>query len=125
MKELFIKDIRSESPCGGNGWCFAVEILRHAGWSERTLTQLRLMYDLRWMESRKQGYDVGKDYAEELFVKQYAAKFAKVYKEDMTHAEVFELIFQQSYPGKSCGCSTSQHSPAQESRAPESGLATI
>lgn len=105
MNDKFLRDVRSESPCGGQGWCFAEEVLRELGLPERNITQMRLIFDLKLMESKRIGKDVGKDYAKALYLKDYAVKFDKVYKEGMTHAEVFELVFQVPYPGQgSCSC---------------------
>jgi len=97
MNKKTLQDLIEDSPCNGEGWCFLRALIEHTGLSDRQAEQIRLFFDHKWRESQKVGYDVGEEYAVKDFIGKYGEKFAKVWKEGMTHAELFEAIFGEKY----------------------------
>jgi hypothetical protein len=96
-----LEDLLEGSPCKKLGicddkeghWCFLREIVLSMGMGDRNAEQLRLMYDYKFMQSKKKGYDIGKENALKEFIAQYGEKFARVYKEGMTNGELFKAVF--------------------------------
>ena len=43
--------------------------------------QMKLMYDYKFMTSKKEGYDIGKERAFMEFINLYGKKFSEIYKE--------------------------------------------
>jgi hypothetical protein len=99
-KEI-LEDLLADSPCKKLGlcddkpghWCFLREIVLSMGMGDRNAEQLRLMYDYKFMESKKEGYNIGKERAFNEFIVKYGAKFAEIYKEGMTNGELFKAVF--------------------------------
>jgi len=51
------------------------------------------MYDYKFMKSKKERRDIGKERAFKEFIELYAGRFAQVYQEGMKHEELFEKVF--------------------------------
>jgi hypothetical protein len=108
-KEI-LEDLLKDSPCVRNGWCdeeeghwcFIRRLIQSTGLSDRQAEQLRLVYDYKLMQSKKEGKNIGDKRAQEEFIDIYGSKFAIVYQEGMKHEELFERLFGLPYPnGKS------------------------
>ena len=99
-KEI-LEDLMEDSPCMKLGlcddkeghWCFLREIVRVMGMEDRNAEQLKLMYDYKYMISKKEGKDIGKERAFMEFTTQYGKKFAEVYQDGMKNGELFKAIF--------------------------------
>jgi hypothetical protein len=99
-KEI-LEDLIKDSPCKKNGlcdegeghWCFLRDLVLSIGMGNRNAEQLRLMYDYKYMKSKKEGIDIGKERAFNEFVAQYGEKFSQVYKEGMINGELFQAVF--------------------------------
>jgi hypothetical protein len=99
-KEI-LEDLMEDSPCVKLGlcddkeghWCIIREIARSMGMEDRMAEQTRLIYDYKFMISKKEGYDIGKERAWKEFVEKYGKKFAEVYKDGMKNGELFEAVF--------------------------------
>lgn len=55
--------------------------------------QIKLVYDYKYMESKKEGKDIGKERAFSEFIEKYGEKFARAYKDGMKNGELFEKVF--------------------------------
>ena len=88
-----IDDLLKECPCKNNGWCFPAKFLSFLGASIRELEQMRLICDERYMDSKKEGRNIENNEATNNFIKNYAKRFAEVYKEGMTNDELFKEVF--------------------------------
>lgn len=94
LHEYILDDLSKDCPCNGNGkWCFLRELIAHTGLKDRDAEQLRLIYDYKYLKSEEEGKDIGRKRAFTEFIKLYAKKFDKIYKEGMRHDELFELLF--------------------------------
>jgi hypothetical protein len=96
-KEI-LDDLMKDCPCNDGGcedekWCFLKELISHCGLQDRDAEQLRLMYDYKYMQSKKEGADIGRERAFMEFITQYGTKFKEVYREDIKHEELFYLVF--------------------------------
>lgn len=69
------------------------EIARTIGMEDRNAEQLRLIYDYKYMISKREDRDIGKERAFSEFIQFYGARFAEVYKSGMTNGELFEATF--------------------------------
>lgn len=97
MQNKTIEDLVKDSPCKGKGWCFLREIVKHIGMDDRMAEQTRLIYDYKFIESSKEGKDIGIERATTEFISQYAVKYAEVWKEGMTHEELKYEVFVHEY----------------------------
>ncbi len=97
MHKAIIEDLAQDCPCHNEGWCFFRELLTHIGLTDRNAEQLRLIQHYKFMQSKKEGEDIGNERACKEFIAQYSAKFAEVYQEDMRHTELFEKVFGFPY----------------------------
>ncbi len=89
-----LEDLSNDCPCNGNNkWCFWRDFGQNLGWNDRNAEQVRLIYHYKWLESEKEGKDIGWERAYNGFSKKYAKKFAKVYKEGMKFEELKDLLF--------------------------------
>ncbi len=101
LSEAIIEDLLKDSPCFKNGlcgddeghWCFLRELVKTIGMGDRNAEQLRLMYHYKYMKSKKEGYDIGKERAFNEFISLYGKKFDEVYKDGMKNGELFEKVF--------------------------------
>lgn len=94
MHKETIEDLVKESPCKGNGWCFFRELVSSFGMDDRMAEQSRLIYDYKFLESQRVGYDIGiKRAAMEFIERGYAEKYAKVWHDGMTHDELKYAVF--------------------------------
>lgn len=99
-KEI-LEDLLQDSPCMKMGlcddkeghWCILRELMRSVGMGDRMAEQTKLMYDYKFMTSKKEGKDIGKERALKEFIDFYGTKFAEVYQEGMTNGELFEKVF--------------------------------
>ena len=99
-KEI-LEDLMEDSPCKKLGlcddkeghWCILREFVRSMGMGDRMAEQLKLMYDYKYMVSKKEGKDIGTERAFTEFTDQYGKKFADVYQEGMKNGELFNAIF--------------------------------
>ncbi|MCK9570462.1 hypothetical protein M0R72_16055 [Candidatus Pacearchaeota archaeon] len=99
-KEI-LEDLVQDSPCMKMGicddkeghWCILREIVRSMGMENRMAEQMKLMYDYKYMISKKEGYDIGKERSFMEFTSLYGKKFAEVYQEGMTNGELFKKVF--------------------------------
>ena len=96
-----LEDLLEDSPCKkvglcdereGHG-CLLREIVKVIGMGDKMAEQLKLVYDYKYMISKKEGHDIGKDRAWDEFAIQYGEKFSEVYQEGMTNGELFEKVF--------------------------------
>jgi len=89
-----LEELAQGSACE-NEWCFYKELVSHMG--ERNVVQARLIMEHRYMESKREGIDIGSKRAEEEFIERFAAKFAQVYDKDngssLSYDEIYLRIF--------------------------------
>jgi hypothetical protein len=91
-----LEDLMKDCPCNIQGnceeekWCFLKELIMHCGLQDRDAEQLRLIHDYKFMQSKKEGKDIGSERAFTEFISQYAKKFAEIYREGMKHEYLFE-----------------------------------
>ncbi len=100
MHREILKDLTKDCPCDGK-WCFLQELMLSSGFSDRQAEQVRLIYDYKYMKSREEGSDIGRERAAKEFIEKYARRFSEVYQDGMTHDELFREVFQAepvSYP---------------------------
>lgn len=101
MHREILEDLLKDSPCVRNGWCdekeghwcFIRKLIQSIGLSDRQAEQLRLVFDYKLMQSKKEGTNIGDKRAQEEFITIYAEKFAEIYQEGMKHDELFEKVF--------------------------------
>lgn len=93
MHREILEDLAKDCPCGTSNWCFLKELVLSSGFSDRQAEQVRLIYDYKFMTSKKRGYDIGREAAFKEFIANYAEKFSEVYKDGMKHDELFSLVF--------------------------------
>lgn len=98
MHKEILEDISRDCPCSKlncneNKWCFFRELVESTGLSDRQIEQARLIYDYKYMQSEKEGRDIGKQRAIQEFIDLYGKKFAEVYKENMKNGDLFEAVF--------------------------------
>ncbi len=94
MHKEILEDLAKDCPCANDDWCFIKELIAHTGLSDRQAEQVRLVYDYKFMQSKKEGKDIGRERAFKEFVDKYATRFAEVYKEGMKRSELFPLVFE-------------------------------
>ncbi len=93
LSKEILEDLTQDCPCGADGWCFLKELVSSIGLGDRNAEQLRLIDDYKFMKSKKEGHDIGKERAFREFIEKYGAKFGEVYKGGMTREELFPLVF--------------------------------
>jgi hypothetical protein len=101
IHQEILEDLIEDSPCVQYGlcddkpghWCILREVIRSIGMEDRMAEQLKLMYDYKFMESQKEGHDIGKERALSEFTEKYGAKFAEVYQDGMTNGKLFKAVF--------------------------------
>ncbi|VVB82582.1 Uncharacterised protein [uncultured archaeon] len=98
MHKEILEDLLKDCPCGQlscdeNNWCFFRELVESTGLSERQIEQARLIYDYKYLQSQREGNDIGKQRATQEFIAQYGKKFAEVYKDGMRNGDLFEAVF--------------------------------
>lgn len=96
IKEPTIKDLLdSLAGCGGINYCFLCEIMaKDIKYNKRLLLQLKLVEIYKYTESEKEKHDIGWHQAMTRFVDNgYAAKFAEIYRENITVDEIKKLVF--------------------------------
>jgi hypothetical protein len=101
IHQKILEDLMEDSPCVKLGicdekeghWCMLRELVRIMGMEDRNAEQLKLMYDYKYMVSKREGKDIGRERAFNEFISQYGAKFAEVYHDDMTNGELFKAVF--------------------------------
>ncbi|MCK9595681.1 hypothetical protein M0R19_00660 [Candidatus Pacearchaeota archaeon] len=101
MHKEILDDILKDSPCMKNGfcddkeghWCILREIILNFQ-SDEMAEQLKLMYDYKYMRSKKEGYDIGTQQAfHEFMDRGHAKKFHEIYQDGMKNDELFEGVF--------------------------------
>lgn len=93
MNKEILEDITKNCPCNKEEWCTLKEIMLSSGFSDRQAEQIRLVYDYKYMASKREGYDIGKERALKEFIAIYAEKFSQVYHDGMKRDELFPLVF--------------------------------
>jgi len=93
MHREILEDLTKDCPCNKEEWCPLKELLLSSGFSDRQGEQARLMYDYKYMQSRKEGQDMGRERAIKEFITKYGARFAEVYQDGMKHDELFYSVF--------------------------------
>ncbi len=101
INKSILEDIMRDSPCVKAGmcddkeghWCILRELILYLSIDGRMAEQLRLVYDYKYMVSKKEGRDIGKERAFSEFIAQYGKKFADVYQEGMTNGELFKAVY--------------------------------
>lgn len=97
MHREILEDLSKDCPCMRNGcgtqWCFFRELIESIGLSDRQIEQIRLIYDYKYITSKKEGKDIGKERAVKEFVEKYASRFDEVYQEGMKNEELFGKVF--------------------------------
>jgi len=93
-KEI-LEDLTKDCPCTKKGcveeWCFFRDYLSEM--PDKSLEQIRLIYDYKFMQSEKEGQDIGKKRATQEFINLYGKKFSDIYQEGMKNGELFEKVF--------------------------------
>ena len=75
-------------------YCTLKEILLHSGMEDRVLEQLKCIEKFKFEKSKENRNDIGWGEAHILWVKEgYAEEFSKIYKEGMTHKEIWRSLF--------------------------------
>jgi len=94
IRREILADLARDCPCQSEGWCFLRELIPYITIDDRMAEQLRLMYDYKFIQSQKEGADIGKERAFREFADLgYAKKFAEVYQDGLKHDELFEMVF--------------------------------
>ncbi len=94
MHRKILEDLTKDCPCRDAQWCFLKELVLSSGFSDRQAEQIRLVYDYKDMTSKAREYDIGRETAFEEFIFKYGKRFAEVYRDGMTHEELFKQVFQ-------------------------------
>ena len=94
MHKEILEDLVKDCPCESSRWCFLKDLLLTSGFSDRQAEQVRLIYDYRYMQSKEEGKDIGRERALKEFIEKYAKKFADVYQDGMKHKELSRKVFQ-------------------------------
>jgi hypothetical protein len=92
MHKEILEDLAKDCPCDKEKWCFIKELVLSSGFSDRQAEQARLVYDYKYMQSKEEKRDIGRERALKEFIAQYSEKFAKVYREGMKHDELFPKV---------------------------------
>ena len=93
LSKEILEDLLEDCFCDPEKWCFFRDRFVSGDISDRDAEQIRLVYDYRLMQSRKEGQDIGRKRASKEFTEKYAAKFSEVYKNGMIRKELFPLVF--------------------------------
>jgi hypothetical protein len=94
MHKEILEDLVRDCPCEDADLCFLKELVLSSGFSDRQAEQIRLVYDYKYMKSKEEGRDIGRERALKEFIEKYAKKFADVYQDGMKHKELFKKVFQ-------------------------------
>ena len=99
-KEI-LEDLIKDSPCVKEGicddkeghWCMLRDLIPYISIDGRMAEQLILIYDYKFMESKRVDYDIGKERAFSEFIEKYGKKFSEIYQEGMTNGELFKAVY--------------------------------
>jgi len=101
MNQKVLDTLAEECPCRGD-WCFLRDALQHRKNDDSTLTQMRMMIDFRYLYGKWNKKSPTDREALDDYVKRgYVQKFFKIWKEDMTHEEIFYKMFGEDSTDKS------------------------
>jgi len=104
LHKQILEDLAQDCPCKKRSWCFLREFVSHTGLGDREAEQIRLIYTLKFLMSKKEKRDVGADeegekrVLSEWFTGGYAPLFRKIYKDGMTHEDLKYEIFVKNAP---------------------------
>lgn len=101
INQSILEDLIKDSPCVKEGicddkeghWCMLRDLISYISIDGRMAEQIRLIYDYKYMISKKEGRDIGKERAFSEFIAQYGKKFADVYVDGMKNGELFKAVF--------------------------------
>ena len=94
MHKKILQDILEECP-NKDCWCFLKEYFGNLSLDNRTVEQLRLISDYKYLESQKEKKEIDYREAMKRFIEnKYADKFSEIYKEGMTHNELKKRMFE-------------------------------
>lgn len=99
-KEI-LEDLLQDAPCKKEGicddkeghWCMLRELIPYLSIDDRMAEQIILIYDYKFMESKRLDFDIGKERAFSEFIQKYGKKFADAYQEGKKNGELFEAVF--------------------------------
>jgi len=98
VHKKIIEDIVEESGCNGK-YCLLKEVILYFGLSDRQLEQIKLVEKFKYEESKNQNRDIGWEKAFRLWISlNYAKRFDEVYRDGLTHKELWDMIFPTTYP---------------------------
>jgi hypothetical protein len=98
LSKAILEDLLKDCSCDSGKWCFFRDKFVSGDIGDRDAEQIRLVYDYRLMQSKKEGQDIGRKRASMEFTEKYAARFAEVYKEGMVRKDLFPLVFGIEFP---------------------------
>ncbi len=76
-------------------YCILKEILLHSGMDDRVLEQLKCVERFKFNRSNIEGKEIGWRDAHQIWIGEgYAEKFAKIYKPEMMHDEIYRLVME-------------------------------
>jgi hypothetical protein len=88
-----VEDICSDCcPCP-DGYCTLREVVLNSAMNNRFLEQIKLVEMFKYERSQRMEEDIGWEQALKLWCDEgYAARFAEVYEDGMTHNELYRLV---------------------------------
>jgi flagellar biosynthesis/type III secretory pathway protein FliH len=93
-KEI-LRDLRSECPCENLDYCPLEAIVETTQGNDRFLEQHKCIEIFKFLESRKDGKDIGWNESYARWCREgYAKAFAEVYQEGMKHKELYQGIIK-------------------------------
>lgn len=100
MNGLTLNELCKECPVP-NQWCFSREFLKSAVSSDCSAIQARLIYDYRFLQSLKEGQNIGNQRALQEYAEKYGAKFRKIWEENQgIHYDELRLrLFSEDFGG--------------------------
>ena len=99
-KEI-LEDLLGDAPCKKLGicddeeghWCAVRELIPYLSIDDRMAEQILLVYDYKYMESKRVGYDIGKERAFMEFIQKYGKQFSDAYQDGKKNGDLFEAVF--------------------------------
>ena len=82
-----------DGSCDERNWCILRELIPYIQIDDRMAEQMILIYDYKFMESKRLGFDIGKERAFMEFIQKYGKKFAESYQDGKKNGELFEAVF--------------------------------
>jgi len=99
INQQVLDDLMQDCPCDHSKWCFLRELLKHTGVGDREAEQIRMIYALKFIMSKREGSDVGEKRALGEWIEGgYASRFRGAYHEGIKHEELKYKLFIEQAP---------------------------